>query len=62
MPEIPKPAPPDKVTIAVIKGGPEFQVWFKRLQEQTRLPAALLLDASLVAYAKSIGFGEPPPR
>ena len=57
-----RPQPPCKTTVAVLKGGPEFQGWFKRLQDQTRLPAALLLDASLVAYAKSIGFQEPPPR
>ena len=62
MSESTKPSPADKITVAVIKGGPEFQSWFKRLQELTRLPAALVLDASLVAYSKSIGFEEPPPR
>jgi hypothetical protein len=62
MPDTPSSRPPNKSTIAVIKGGPEFSAWFKRLQELTRLPAALLLDASLVAYARSIGFDEPPPR
>lgn len=62
MPEFPRSHPQQKTTIAVIKGGPEFQSWFKRLQDLTRLPAALLLDAALVAYAKSIGFEEPPLR
>ncbi|SIO63332.1 hypothetical protein SAMN05444166_7315 [Singulisphaera sp. GP187] len=60
MADTPTPRTPDKVTIAVLKGGPEFQTWFHRLREQTRLPAALLLDASLVAYVKCIGFEEPP--
>ncbi|SIO63352.1 hypothetical protein SAMN05444166_7321 [Singulisphaera sp. GP187] len=62
MPDASKREPPNKSTIAVLKGGPEFQSWFRRLQDQTRLPAALLLDASVVIYAKSIGFDEPPPR
>jgi hypothetical protein len=62
MPTPPRQRSQRKATIAVIKGGPKFQAWFKALQEQTRLPAALLLDAALVAYAKSKGFDEPPPR
>ena len=53
---------PIKATVAVIKGSPEFQSWFNRLRDQTRLPAALLLDAALVEYAKAKGFDEPPPR
>ncbi len=62
MPDVPRPQPPNKSTIAVLKGGSDYVAWFKRLQDQTRLPAALLLDAALVTYAKSIGFDEPPPR
>src|SRR4051794_27308594 len=62
MPDVPKSQSLNKATVAVLKGGPDFQVWFKRLQELTRLPAALVLDAALVAYSKSIGFDEPPPR
>ena len=62
MPDTPKHSPVEKATLAVLKGGPHFQAWFHRLRDQTRLPAALLLDAALVAYAKSIGFEEPPPR
>jgi hypothetical protein len=58
----PRPQTARKATVAVIKGGPEFQAWFRRLQELTRLPAALLLDAALVSYAKSLNFEEPPPR
>jgi hypothetical protein len=62
MPEAPESVTKGKVTIAVIKGGPEFQSWFKRFQELTRLPAALLLDQALVEFAKAKGFSEPPPR
>jgi len=62
MPNPPKHPPVEKATLAVLKGGPEFQAWFNRLRDQTRLPAALLLDASLVEYAKAKGFEEPPPR
>jgi hypothetical protein len=62
MPDPPRQASPDKASVAVIKGSPEFQAWFNRFRDHTRLPAALLLDAALVAYAKSIGFEEPPPR
>lgn len=62
MPDPPKHPPVEKATLAVLKGGPDFELWFRRLQDQTRLPAALLLDAALVAYAKSIGFDQPPPR
>jgi hypothetical protein len=62
MPDPPKRPPVAKATLAVLKGGPEFQTWFRRLQELTRLPAALLLDASLVEFARARGFEEPPPR
>jgi hypothetical protein len=62
MPDAVSPRPPEKTTVAVLKAGTKFQAWFKRLQDQTRLPAGLILDAALVAYAKSIGFEEPPPR
>jgi len=62
MPIPPKPQSARKETVAVVKGGPEFQAWFRRLQELTRLPATLLLDAALVSHAKSLGFEEPPPR
>ena len=53
---------PEKATLAVLKGGPEFRAWFRRLQTQTRLPGALILDAALVEYARARGFDEPPPR
>jgi len=62
MPIPPRPQCTQKASIAVLKGGPEFQAWFKRLQELTRLPAALVLDAALVAYARTLGFDEPPRR
>ncbi len=62
MPDTPTSRTPEKATLAVLKGGPDFQAWFRRLQTQTRLPAALLLDAALVEYARSIGFEGPPPR
>ena len=62
MSDPPTHSPSQKATLAVLKGGPDFQAWFNRLRDQTRLPAALLLDAALVAYAKAIGFEEPPPR
>jgi hypothetical protein len=52
----------EKSTVAVIKGGPEFHAWFDRFQKQLRLPAALLLDAALVEYAKAKSFEEPPRR
>ena len=54
--------PPQKMTVAVIKGSPQFLAWFNRFRDQTRLPAALLLDAALVELAKAKGFEEPPPR
>lgn len=62
MPDTPKHPPVEKATLAVLKGGPDFQTWFNRLRDKSRLPAALLLDAAMVAYAKSIGFDQPPPR
>ena len=62
MSDMPKPQPLRKTAIAVLKGSHEFQAWFKRLQELTRLPAAVLLDASLAEFAKSKWFEEPPPR
>jgi len=62
MPNDPKPRPLEKATLAVLKGGPEFQAWFRRLQDQTRLPAALILDQALVEFARYKGFDEPPPR
>jgi hypothetical protein len=62
MPDPPNHPPVEKTTVAVLKGGPDFQAWFSRLWDQTRLPAALVLDAALVAYARSKGFEEPPPR
>ena len=62
MPEIFSEQQPAKLTLAVLKGGPEFQTWFRRLQMETRLPGALILDAALVEYARARGFDEPPPR
>jgi len=62
MPDPPKRPTNEKAALAVLKGGPDFQAWFKRLQEHTRLPAALILDAALVEYARAKGFDEPPPR
>ena len=62
MPDVPRSQQASKATVAVLKGGQEFQNWFRRLQDRTRLPAALVLDAALVAYAKSFGFDDPPPR
>lgn len=61
MPDAPIPQSPNKSAVAVLKGGPEFQVWFKRLQDRTRLPATLPLDAALVTYDKSLGFEGPIP-
>jgi len=62
MPDTPTVRIAEKATLAVLKGGPEFQAWFRRLQTQTRLPGALILDAALVEYARARGFDEPPPR
>jgi hypothetical protein len=62
MPDPPKQIPVEKATLAVLKGGPEYVTWFHRLRDQTRLPAALLLDAALVEFARAKGFDEPPPR
>jgi hypothetical protein len=62
VPAPPGPRSPRKATVAVIKGSPAYQSWFWRIQESTRLPAALLLDAALVSYARSHGLEEPPPR
>jgi hypothetical protein len=62
MPDKAAPRSSEKTTVAVIKGSPRYLTWFNRLRDHTRLPAALLLDAALVAYAKSIGFEEPPAR
>jgi hypothetical protein len=62
MPDATSPRATEKATIAVLKGGPEFQAWFNSLRDHTRLPAALLLDAALVTYARSIGFDHPPQR
>lgn len=62
MPDPPTPRSSEKATVATLKAGPPFQDWFRRLQDHTRLPAGLILDAALVAYAKSIGFEQPPPR
>lgn len=56
MPEISKHPPTEKMTVAVIKGSQVYFAWFSRLREHTRLPAAILLDAALVAYAKALGF------
>lgn len=62
MSDSPRHAQVEKATLAVLKGGPEFQAWFHRLRDQTRLPAALLLDAALVEFARAKGFEEPPQR
>lgn len=62
MPETVPQSEPPKSTLAVLKGGPEFQAWFRRLQTQTRLPGALILDAALVEFARARGFEPPPPR
>ena len=62
MPQTPKERPEEKLTIAALKGSRRYLEWFNRLRDQTRLPAGLILDAALVAYAKSIGFEQPPPR
>jgi hypothetical protein len=62
MSDPPESVPKEKVSVAVIKGGPEYVIWFKRLQDQTRLPAALLLDQALVEYARAKGYEEPPLR
>jgi hypothetical protein len=62
MPEKPKLRSSDKESIAVLKGRPEFQSWFKRIQQQTRLPVALLLDHALAEFAKAKGFEELPQR
>ena len=62
MPETTKHTAPQKSTIAVLKGGPEFQSWFNRLRDHTRLPATFLLDAALAEFARSKGFDPPPPR
>ena len=58
---VPQSDPP-KSTLAVLKGGPEFTSWFRRLQTLTRLPGALILDAALVEFARARGFDDPPLR
>src|SRR5262245_27069288 len=53
MPEITRSNPSPKMTVAVIKAGPEFQAWFHRFREHLRLPAALLLDQALAELARA---------
>jgi hypothetical protein len=62
MPEIPNERNEEKVTIAALKGSRQYLEWFHRLREHTRLPAAVLLDAALVSFARRTGFEEPPQR
>jgi hypothetical protein len=61
MPAIPKQPLTEKPTVAVIEGRPEYQASFERPPNHARLPAVLLLDASLVGFAKARGFEEPSP-
>jgi hypothetical protein len=62
MPDPPKRPSIEKTSLAVLKGGPEFQAWFQQLQTLTRLSAALLLSAALVTYATSLVFVTLPRR
>lgn len=59
---IKKPLATDRRQIISIRGTEAWRDWLNRLSEHCRTDAAKLVDAALVAYAKSQGFDEPPPK
>jgi hypothetical protein len=51
-----------KTPIASFRGSKAFALWFEGLVEHCRFPASSVIEKALIAYAKSEGFDEEPPR
>lgn len=55
-------APGPRKVIAQLKASEEFGAWFDRMLVALRLPAPVVLEHALIAYAKAHGFDEPAPE
>jgi hypothetical protein len=51
-----------KPIVFQMRGSPEYKAWLEDVARFDGLPVASLFARSLVRYAKSIGFTEPPPE
>ena len=60
-----KPTPPPpaaKVPVLSVRGSPAWRDWVGRLADHNRSKVADMVDDALVAWAKSSGFSEEPPK
>ena len=57
----PKVREPRK-SIMSFRGSDAFAEWFQALVERERIPAASLIEKSLVSYAEQVGFELSPPK
>jgi hypothetical protein len=47
----------------MIRGTPDWKAWVEELAEFDRAPSLNdLIDRAVVAYARDIKFGQPPPK
>lgn len=51
-----------KALLCAFKGSKAFADWFDELVAHTRLPATVLIEHSLVVFAKQHGFTKAPPE
>jgi hypothetical protein len=49
-------------SLATIKGGAEYAVWFDGLAEHAYLPFTILIEHALREYAENHGYTKPPPK
>jgi hypothetical protein len=58
----PEPTAGPRPTALTIKGNREWRAWVDRGAEHCRTDVAKVVDAALIEYFKSKGFGDPPPK
>lgn len=58
----PKSGEPTAVSAFTLKGTAEWRDWVRALADHASMPASVLIDQALKAYAKSIDFDEPMPK
>lgn len=58
----PRAAPKGRKIVATVKASEQFGAWLDRFARHRRVSRAALLEHSLVFYARSQRFEEPPER
>jgi hypothetical protein len=53
---------PHKMTTRGLRMTEDYAAWLDSLADQERMGVSTLVDRAVAAYAKSVGFKEPPLR